>query len=523
MKPRVLVIGLDCAAPELVFDRFADDLPTLTALRERGAWGPLRSCHPPITVPAWSVMLSGRDPGELGIYGFRNRKDRSYDRLSIATSLDVKVPRIWDHLTRPDDYSIVVGVPGTWPPPAIRGDLVSGFLAPGTGSDTRWTHPPELAREIEGVTADYQVDVRDFRTGEKDRLIAEICEMTRKRFTLLRHLLTTRPWNFSVLVEIGLDRIHHGFWRHLDPDHRLHEPDSPYKEVIRDYYRLLDAEIAETLDSIGFGTGTSGDPGNDDLLSGPESGSAIHPAHGDTTVFIVSDHGARSLEGGFALNDWLIRGKYLVLHEEHVGPKEPLPPGSSSPASGDRDDSAPDRIILSPDMIDWSRTRAWGEGGYYGRVFLNVKGREPEGIVPRSGIESLLSELTRKLENLPDDHGAPMGTVVRRPEELFSEINGIPPDLFVYFGNLAWRSIGTISPPPASGTPAVPDRSGAASLYTPGNDTGPDDANHDWEGIFIAAGRASTEWGGTAGIGQKTARDIHDIASRILKALNRSP
>lgn len=454
MNPKVCIIGLDCAAPELVFERFADDLPTLTALRAQGMWGPLRSCHPPITVPAWSVMLSGCDPGAIGLYGFRNRKDHSYDRLSIATSLDVKVPRIWDHLTRPDDHSIVVGVPGTWPPPAIQGELVSGFLAPGTDRDTRWTHPPELAREIEEVVGDYQVDVREFRTEEKDRLITDISEMTRKRFTLFRHLLKTRPWNFSVLVEIGLDRIHHGFWRHLDPDHRLHDPDSPYKEVIRDYYRLLDAEIAETLETLSVS--------------------------GDTTVFIVSDHGARSLEGGFALNDWLIREGYLSLKEPSlIGPTDLT----------DSADPDLERTSLSPDMIDWSRTRVWGEGGYYGRVFLNMEGREPAGIVPPSEVEPLLSELTRKLEDLPDDRGNPMGTVVRQPGELFTEVNGIPPDLFVYFGNLAWRSIGTITPPPLNGTLDPPGRIREPSLYTPGNDTGPDDANHDWDGIFIAAGR----------------------------------
>ncbi|MFC1629570.1 alkaline phosphatase family protein, partial [Gemmatimonadota bacterium] len=200
------------------------------------------------------------------------------------------------------------------------------------------------------------------------------------------------------------------------------------------------------------------------------------------TVFIVSDHGARSLEGGFALNDWLIRQGYLVLKE--AGPVDSV--------------TNSDRIPLTHEMIDWSRTRAWGEGGYYGRVFLNVAGREPEGIVPRSGIESLLSDLTRKLEDLPDDRGDPMGTVVRRPEDLFTEIKGIPPDLFVYFGDLAWRSIGTI---------------GGDSLYTPGNDIGPDDANHNWDGIFIAAGRGISEEG-------ETASDILDIAPRVLSVLD---
>ena len=51
MASKALVIGLDCAAPQLVFDRWLDDLPNLRALTERGTWGVLRSCDPPITVP----------------------------------------------------------------------------------------------------------------------------------------------------------------------------------------------------------------------------------------------------------------------------------------------------------------------------------------------------------------------------------------------------------------------------------------------------------------------------------------
>jgi predicted AlkP superfamily phosphohydrolase/phosphomutase len=70
---KVAVIGLDSAAPQLVFDQFRNNLPNLSRLMDEGVWGPLKSCHPPITVPAWSCMMSGYDPGQLGIYGLRNR------------------------------------------------------------------------------------------------------------------------------------------------------------------------------------------------------------------------------------------------------------------------------------------------------------------------------------------------------------------------------------------------------------------------------------------------------------------
>src|SRR3954447_21631182 len=111
---RVLIIGLDCAAPELVFDRWRDELPTLAGLMRHGSWGVLESCFPCITVPAWSCMAASRDPGALGIYGFRNRRDHSYDALTLADSQAVRVPRLWDLLGARGRPVVVVGVPGTY-------------------------------------------------------------------------------------------------------------------------------------------------------------------------------------------------------------------------------------------------------------------------------------------------------------------------------------------------------------------------------------------------------------------------
>ena len=68
---KILVLGLDCAAPELLFG--FDDLPNIRRLMEVGAYGRLESVIPPITVPAWMCLATSKDPGSLGIYGFRNR------------------------------------------------------------------------------------------------------------------------------------------------------------------------------------------------------------------------------------------------------------------------------------------------------------------------------------------------------------------------------------------------------------------------------------------------------------------
>jgi predicted AlkP superfamily phosphohydrolase/phosphomutase len=441
MARKVAVIGLDCAAPELVFDRWLEDLPNLRQLIGTGTWGPLRSVDPPITVPAWTCMLTGRDPGELGIYGFRNRADHGYDSLTVADSRAVRIDRVWDHLGRAGRRVIVVGVPQTSPPVPVNGDLVSCFL---TG-DTRtqpYTYPDALRAEVERLVGVYRVDVENFRSDDRDRILAEIYAMTEQRFALCRHLLDTRPWDFFMMVEIGLDRLHHAFWRFMDTAHPRHEPGHRYRDVIRGYYAYLDEEIGELLARF------------DD----------------DTAVLVVSDHGARPMEGAICVNEWLQQEGYLVLRE---------PPAERTP--------------LRKAAVDWGRTRAWGEGGYYCRLCLNVRGREPQGVVDPAGYEALRDELVERLERLGGPDG-PIGTRVFRPEELWRERRGIPPDLIVYFGDLAWRSNGSL---------------GQGRHWTFENDTGPDDANHDRDGICIVAG---------PGVPAQRRDDlaIYDIAPTIL-------
>ena len=136
---KVMLIGLDCAAPELVFDQYRDELPTLRSLYAGGKYGELESCVPAITVPAWSSMMSSKDPGTLGIYGFRNRRDYTYDNMFIATADYVKEPRVWDILSDAGKQVSLVGVPQTFPVKPINGNVVSSFLAPST--DSNYTYP----------------------------------------------------------------------------------------------------------------------------------------------------------------------------------------------------------------------------------------------------------------------------------------------------------------------------------------------------------------------------------------------
>jgi predicted AlkP superfamily phosphohydrolase/phosphomutase len=420
-------------------------MPTLTGLRDRGLWGPLRSVIPPITVPAWSCMMSGRTPGELGIYGFRNRVDYQYKHLRVATSASVRVPRIWDLAGSAGKESILLGIPGTYPPPPVRGCVVGDFLAPSTSAD--FVYPRALRPELDAVAGAYMLDVTGFRSTEKGRIAQQLFDLTYQRFLLARHLVTTRPWDFFAMVDMAPDRLHHAFWKQCDPAHPRHEPGS-HRDLFRDYYRALDDHLTALLEVL------------------PD----------DTIVIIVSDHGAQPMAGGFFLNEWLLAQGLLVLTKP-VTRRTPI-------------GSAP---------IDWPRTQAWGDGGYYGRVFLNVVGREPHGTIRADHYEDTRSEIAHALEALTGPDGSPMGNRAFRPEAIYPDVTGIPPDLIVYFSDLTWRAAGTIGL--------------GQGLYTFDNDTGPDDANHAEDGIIVIVG-------GEMSPGRRDGLSLLDVAPTVQSFLH---
>lgn len=419
---KVAVIGLDCAEPSLMFEQWIDHLPNIRRLMSIGTYGELTSSMPPITVPAWSCMTSSKDPGTLGIYGFRNRADHTYEKLMIATSLAVKEPRIWDILGSKGKQSIIVGVPGTYPiTRTISGNMITSFLTPNTTDPKiNWTSPPGLKNEINKIVGEYMVDVPGFRTDNKKWLLEQIYLMTERRFKAVRYLLKSKPWDLFFMVEMGVDRIHHGFWSCMDESHHAHVPGNEFKNAIFEYYKYIDDQIGQTLDVLDLDT---------------------------TAIWIVSDHGAKSMVGGLLFNQWLINEEYLHF-------KEPV---QSNQKFNVKD-------------VDWSKTTAWGEGGYYGRLFINVEGREPEGQVKQSDYETFRDQLKDKIEAMVDHHGELMGNKCYKPQEIYKKVNRIAPDLVVIFGDLRWRSVGVV---------------GSDSIYTFKNDTGPDDANHAQQGMYL--------------------------------------
>jgi len=384
-------------------------------------------------------MFTGKDPGELGLYGFRNRRDHGYGPYAIANSASVGEEKVWDILARNGKRIVVLGVPPSYPPAAVGGYAVSCFLTPSTAE--RFTYPHDLAEEVHRVAGGYVFDVDDFRSAPREALLARIAEKTRKHFRVAKHLLRSKPWDFFMMVEMGPDRLHHGFWRYMDPAHPAYEPDGAFERAARRYYRDLDAELGEILEIVGA----------------------------DTTVLVVSDHGAKKIEGTVRFNEWLIEAGHLRLQHK---------PGEV--------------VAFDTGMVDWKRTRAWGDGGYYGRLFMNVRGREPEGTIASGDYERVRDDLIAEIEAIE------VGARAHRPRDLYRTVRGTAPDLIVYFDDLRWRSLGSVG----------------WDKVTAVEDDGLDGANHDWNGIFAMRG-GDTRAGGQ----QLSGLRLMDIAPTILGSM----
>ncbi len=415
---KICVFGLDCAAPEIIFND--ERLTNIRRLMEVGTYGRLQSVVPPITVPAWMCMTTSQDPGSLGVYGFRNRTDHSYSGLGFVNSKSITELAIWDQLAREGKRSILVGLPPGYPPRRINGISIGCFLTPDPVKDD-FTYPTSIKAEIQKLVGEYPVDVKGFRTDNKDWLREEIFQMSCKQWKVVHWLLKEKEWDYFHYVDIGLDRVHHGFWNYFDKKHVQYEPGNPYENVIPDYYLWLDEQIGKALELL----------------------------DNDTVVMAVSDHGAQRLDGGIVVNEWLVNEGLLVLDEY---PKEVTP--------------------FNKLKVNWAKTKVWSEGGYYARVFFNVRGREPQGVIAPEDYERFQDEIKAKFEALTDDKGRPLRSLVFKPKEIYRNVRNVAPDLVVHFGGLFWRSIGGV---------------GYGHIHVQENDTGPDACNHAQFGMFILA------------------------------------
>ncbi len=412
---RLCIVGLDCLTPQLAFGQFADQMPTLNALREKGLWGNLESSVPPITVPAWACMTTGYPPQRLGIYGFRDRKLGSYTEKQFANCLSHFEPYLWDRLSDAQLESCILSVPLTWPARPLKGKIVTGFLTP---DDREYaSYPKQCLEDLESMYGKLQFDVDGFRSGNHAEIIDSCIALSQQQTEIFCHWLKNESWDFAMRVDMGPDRMHHALWGAMNDSEQ-----NPFKNAMRDYYALIDRQLAQVCE-------------------------ALSPKD---TVMIVSDHGAQTMQGAIAINQWLMDEGLLVLK------------------------TSPETVqTLDSDDIDWEKTKAWGAGGYVGRVYLNLRGREPQGVLEPAQAESFIDELIQRFSTLKTLEQKPIKFQAHIPTRDWSQAQGNPPDLILDIEDYGYRALGTI---------------GYASAIQKENDLGEDGANHARHGLFVMSG-----------------------------------
>jgi predicted AlkP superfamily phosphohydrolase/phosphomutase len=215
--PKAIVIGLDGATFDLMTPWMDEGrLPILNQLQQHGSSGILRSTIPPYSAPAWTSIITGVNPGRHGIYDFFRTDSLTY---KLVNSRQRKAPALWNYLTKMGKKSLVINVPGTYPPDEISGVMISGLLAPSKRSN--FTFPISLKQRLTkddlGLFEFEQVAVDDLPKSlaaryAPDKLVDMVNAATDSHATITKNLMRSFEWDFLMVVFRGIDDIQHLLW-----------------------------------------------------------------------------------------------------------------------------------------------------------------------------------------------------------------------------------------------------------------------------------------------------------------------
>ena len=394
---KVLVIGLDGATLDLLLPLMEIGvMPFLSQLFQDGVWGQLETTYPPVTAPAWASFMTSKNPGKHGIYEFLYRRKGSVEQVPVNSRM-LGGKTLWRLLSEAGRSVGIVNVPLTYPPSEVNGFIIGDFLTPEGSRD--FSYPPELVEEVEGQFGPYPLyHTQVYSKGGVEKVLEELDRLLRYGTESALYLMREKPWDFFMIHFAGTDRIQHELWHILDPHHPMHDPGEAerYREGVLAFYRNTDAAVEKLVGSV--------DP--------------------ETTVIVMSDHGFGPIYKFVNFNPWLMEIGFLRLKEDLLSRlKNLLFRLGITPALGyrlamrlgfarlrlSRGVSKRfiilrllDQVFLSLANVDWTRTKAYSQGNY-GQLYVNLKGREPQGVVePGEEYERVREELIQALHQLED-------------------------------------------------------------------------------------------------------------------------
>jgi predicted AlkP superfamily phosphohydrolase/phosphomutase len=411
---KVLVVGLDGATLDLLEPwAQAGELPTFRRLMAEGAYGPLHSTIPPMTAPAWTSFMTGKNPGKHGLYDWIYRRSDSY-QFSPVTAARCHEATLWSLLSAAGRRVCVVNVPMTYPPVPVNGSLISGMPAPSTR--VLLTEPPDLLAEIEREVGEYFLypdPGQAYSDQGVDVFLKNLYRTTETRLQVLDYLRAREAWDFCMVVLNGTDTVQHALWKYMSPDHPLYEAGkaTKYGDAILRYFQYVDEALGRLV------------AGLDDC----------------TTLVLMSDHGFGPFHKFIHLNNWLrAQGWLRIKDAPWARIKTSLFDLGLTPMGiydllmrlglgalkrevvRGRGQGFLRGLFLSFDDVDWPRTKAYALGNV-GQICLNVQGREPQGsVLPGAEYEATRQEIVARLGELRDpETGEPVVETVYHREEIY--------------------------------------------------------------------------------------------------------
>jgi predicted AlkP superfamily phosphohydrolase/phosphomutase len=426
---KVFVLGLD-GAPEQVLGPLIEsgDMPNLARLSAGGARGSLLSTSPPTSPVAWATFVTGKNPGQHGIYDFLEFSHHPL-RGRVNSSRAVRGDTIWEMATRAGRRSVTAGAALTWPVRPGAGLQFGDFLSPRGAPDL--ASDPDLLREMERALGPYEpwCTAAYHRQNERE-VLGRLRAFLDGHLAAILFLLDRVPWDLFTYNLMAVDRILHELWHVWDPAHPFRKGRDlrEEREGFVEFFRSLDRGLGEIRGRL--------------------------PA--EAALLVLSDHGNGAITHYLNLNVWLLAEGYIALKPGvRARFKRWLFERGKTPAWGYRRlarlgfadlvvgrmrggqmgrlDRLAETLFLSRRDIDWTRTRAYAQGNY-GQVFLNLRGRQPEGrVAPGPEAEALVEELRAKLLALRwEKTGESLIRAVRLPAELYRGAQaGLAPDLVV--------------------------------------------------------------------------------------------
>jgi predicted AlkP superfamily phosphohydrolase/phosphomutase len=488
----VLVVGLDAATWDLVMPwAQAGVLPTLQRLLREGVHAPLRSTLPALTPPGWTSAATGRNPGKHNVFNFYRGRAGGLQPAPVTPS-DLRSPRVWDIAAQQGLKSVVLRMPLTYPPQESVGVMVSGIMTPKGTED--FVAPASIKAELEAAIPGYrmEVDAENLRQGDLDTFRADAFDLQRVQTEEALYLLQHADWDLFWVMSHTLDKLQHFFWRYMDPQHPAYPGPGPYTDTIRDFHVAFDRALARYLEAV--------------------------PA--DTNVVLLSDHGSAPLHTYFCVMNWLAENRFMALQGEGAARRGLAAAGVDARALTRRlkgmglgwvpkllprglKGQVPQALTSFNKIasrIDWSRTKAYCPSAPGSGLWINLKGREPEGIVsPGADYERVVKELTEKLLAYRDPKtGEAIVTAVHRREDVYAGPHADGgADLQIETGR----------------TVCMIEGLGRKSLMPAGKAPEERTGNHARDGILLA-------WGPDVRRGETLAtRAIEDVAPTVLHLL----